>query len=947
MEQTWLEFQAGLAGAGSQWERQAERGAAGFERLSAEVQAAMQSGLRQSSAAAAEAAPADAAAAPDAGAAAAVVAELEEALESGHLAGSTQLVAEVEAAVVVEEAPAPAKGKAARAVESATQWAQKMWSRRIQSAKAPATEDGEQAAEATAAAERSRAAKAAAEAEERAQEEQRRQEAAAADAAWRAEQERAAKEQAEKERAAKEQAEKERAAKEQAEKERAAKEHAEKERAAKEQAEKERAAKEQAEKERAAKEQAEKERAEKERQEAEAAAAAAAAEAAKQEAAAAAAKAAAAAEAAAAEVAAAAAATAEAAAAASAPAPAEGEAVTARGDKGVRDDLQGGRHISFLSAPFAFGRSGGAAAAAGGSDVGAATSGGDAPSTGGGDDGGDSSGGSGGSGGGGDDDAGSGGPGSFSPLHLLMAAIGIILAYLAATNSEPLPTLRAKIAEWRGARQARHPCPISFPIEHYSSMHVLRRLGVRAGLQAGRRVPSAAAGRRPAHQQAGADKAGGGASKGPAVEVAEEAGSWAKDLLKSKAGVVATGLSGLLLLNLSASYLFDLYYKRSILDALLHGVAPPPEAWPPALRRADLRARLTTLLQARAPATARTLASERSVLAPSRFYHVVFGLPGTGKSTVVRQAVDWGAQLGERFGFRYEEHLNLINVLTTALFGSEVKKKSAEHELASLRRAGEAWAAAVQTPPAPEALHSAAVEFQRRTGRAYVLVIDSSDRMAASKDGRMLLRAMLEYARDWASEGTIKVVWVAHSWATVELLEGSHPTRSRASAPVLVGNISEEEGLEYLAHLGAEGSVARRCSALAGGSLLLLERCAAAAAAGEDAACRLLDLMEMAYAQAGLLDATPQQDAGLSVVEALLRSKDHAINAAEWRERVPNHEHQLALLEAGIFAFDGRTLRFASRLAANYATRRLKTRLARSEQRKHGGLPTPPRQAWG
>ena len=72
--------------------------------------------------------------------------------------------------------------------------------------------------------------------------------------------------------------------------------------------------------------------------------------------------------------------------------------------------------------------------------------------------------------------------------------------------------------------------------------------------------------------------------------------------------------------------------------------------------------------------------------------------------------------------------------------------------------------------------------------------------------------------------------------------------------------------MEYLSLLGVEGKHAHDCLSLVGGSLLLLERCASMRKAGVDMdvlKCRLLDLMEMAYLQAGLLDATPLQDQGL------------------------------------------------------------------------------------
>jgi hypothetical protein len=48
----------------------------------------------------------------------------------------------------------------------------------------------------------------------------------------------------------------------------------------------------------------------------------------------------------------------------------------------------------------------------------------------------------------------------------------------------------------------------------------------------------------------------------------------------------------------------------------------------------------------------------------------------------------------------------------------------------------------------------------------------------------------------------------------------------------------------------------------------------------------LLDLIEMAFTQAGLLDQTPHQKGGLAVVEALLQSREVSISAAgeQWAQ---------------------------------------------------------------
>lgn len=45
-------------------------------------------------------------------------------------------------------------------------------------------------------------------------------------------------------------------------------------------------------------------------------------------------------------------------------------------------------------------------------------------------------------------------------------------------------------------------------------------------------------------------------------------------------------------------------------------------------------------------------------------------------------------------------------------------------------------------------------------------------------------------------------------------------------------------------------------------------------------------MIEHGFEDAGLLDSTPQQEAGLAVVEALLSSRSHTIPASQWRSMV-------------------------------------------------------------
>lgn len=55
---------------------------------------------------------------------------------------------------------------------------------------------------------------------------------------------------------------------------------------------------------------------------------------------------------------------------------------------------------------------------------------------------------------------------------------------------------------------------------------------------------------------------------------------------------------------------------------------------------------------------------------------------------------------------------------------------------------------------------------------------------------------------------------------------------SRASPPIHIGHVTQEEALQYLQSLGVAGRMAQDCVGLVGGALLLLERCAGMAKAG-------------------------------------------------------------------------------------------------------------------
>jgi hypothetical protein len=489
------------------------------------------------------------------------------------------------------------------------------------------------------------------------------------------------------------------------------------------------------------------------------------------------------------------------------------------------------------------------------------------------------------------------------------------------------------------------------------------------------------------------------------------------------------------------------WYTRQVGSSLSHGILPPPSS----------TAYDTTTVIANTPPTSTSPATtsssdeqqqvrdyyRRSLVdrpelhtqikdilnpkIPTRFFHIITGRPGTGKTTAVLRCCrdlkggrgmgyinvdpvsrNFGKDLGETFNFRMEEHLNIFNVISQITLGSKVAETPKKDPLSMLRRAA-------------GALHDAAAVYKNMTGKPFILVIDSTERLlhsssisgdaSSSSDNGQLLTALLQYAEQWAEEGVVICVFIASDADTMEKLRGSYPTSSRvAHPPLMVRDLTRTQSTTLLSHYGITDdvydddsntemqkkkksnattttpSLAGKCLDLSGGSLLLLERCAGIINAlrtntgttndeviGHHVETNMMSLVRGAYKAAGLLDATPHQQAGLSVIKALLElpapifddeddddddddddtnkkktKKKNGLAASKWRELIPNVDHQNKLLRegGGVLEFDGERVRFSSRLARVYAERELRGVVSREAAEELDGGKRRKKKKW-
>ena len=303
----------------------------------------------------------------------------------------------------------------------------------------------------------------------------------------------------------------------------------------------------------------------------------------------------------------------------------------------------------------------------------------------------------------------------------------------------------------------------------------------------------------------------------------------------SRTTPIVGSIVGLIGANLIASYGYSVYYRRTILDTLIHGTLPAAERLPSFLRN-EVKEEIRSLLRP---------------IEPSKFFHVVFGQPGCGKSSLIKAVAheinggvglidvspateSFGIDLGETFGFKFEQEITIFNWVTRIVLGQKAVELRGG-KLTALRRSA-------------EALQDAAREYKLASGQPFVLIVDSIDRLL-TRDTEIFL-SFLQYAGDWAGSGDITVLFVANDWRTVEAILGDHPTKTRTSAPLTIGRLSDNESLQLLKHWGVRENVRSNITKLVGGDFALIQKAANMSLNGSSFAeieSSLLQLMKLEF----------------------------------------------------------------------------------------------------
>lgn len=199
-------------------------------------------------------------------------------------------------------------------------------------------------------------------------------------------------------------------------------------------------------------------------------------------------------------------------------------------------------------------------------------------------------------------------------------------------------------------------------------------------------------------------------------------------------------------------------------------------------------------------------------------YGIVMGAHGTGKSTAIRKAAR-DSSTGRINGVVYYlvEYPATFSTGLAGLLGcreATVDVTGGIRRLLSQVTKEEKLPAAKEEPRAtwlqlyPQLLEGSAA-FRRKHGRPATLVLDGVDVIA--KEDPAFLDMLQIFAKNAADAGTMRVIFVSSDGTAPTRLE-SRSEWSRAANPLEVGDISDEEAVNFLVNVKrAKPSVAGAC----------------------------------------------------------------------------------------------------------------------------------------
>ncbi|DBB09593.1 hypothetical protein WJX82_008458 [Trebouxia sp. C0006] len=421
-----------------------------------------------------------------------------------------------------------------------------------------------------------------------------------------------------------------------------------------------------------------------------------------------------------------------------------------------------------------------------------------------------------------------------------------------------------------------------------------------------------------------ATKEGSEAKKEVKKSALESAISAVKAIVTSRVAVLGFGAAVLLAANVQTGNIVEDYYKGQMVDRVGAGFCPDPQpAGPHHIPRHTVVEDLDRILMQDQP---------------SKFYYVVTGAHGRGKSTLLREMClrrgkkgmgyievephpkDFGNSLGAALDFNFQEHMGMLNQLVGLMGALPVHKEDSPQM--TFKRAA-------------SALQEAAAEHKNRTGRPFVLIIDAVDRLAEHAPD--ILETLQDYCKDWAEQTIVSVVLVCSEGLAPHIMH-SRDAWSHAYQPGEIRNITTEEAKDYLVNRGIDAQDAEQLVQVTDGVFQRLEKCVVMLGRGmsvQQTTDAILQDIETHFVSAGLLDDTPQQKPGLRVIRELIKPPSSKwsqlfggdanlgrlhINAAEFRELVPEQDMQDKLLNrSSVFAYDGSHLRFESKTSEAYA----------------------------